>query len=173
MEGRRFIFFLLSLAFATRATAAVCTWNPAATGTSWSAASNWCTSVPQIGDIAEFAAGTYNAQPSLSSLGVVDGISVTGSAAVTIGGNTVLTLTGTESIDGRLNTGIALEASAGPLTINAPLVVANDQNWYNNSPGTLAINGDISGGALRAPWLRHDQPCWFEFFFRQFDGGRQ
>ena len=54
---------------------------------------------------------------------------------------------GTNTINGNATTGIDLDNGGGSLTINVPLVVANAQNWYNNSGNPITINGGITGGA--------------------------
>ena len=74
----------------------------------------------------------------------IGGIWDTGSGALTIGGTSALTLFGT-TINGNTGTGIEVDAGAGPLTINAPLVLQNNQQWINNSASALTVNGDISG----------------------------
>jgi fibronectin-binding autotransporter adhesin len=122
-------------------------WNPVATGSSWNDSTNWgLASLPGSADTAQFAADTYTVQPSLDSPAEIGGLWGTGSGAVAIGGNNPLTLYGT--INGNPATGIEWDSTAGPLSIDAPLVLANDQTWVNDSPNLLAINGNISGGGL-------------------------
>ena len=50
-----------------------------------------------------------------------------------------------QPINSNTGTGIEVDAGAGPLTINAPLVLQNNQQWINNSASALTVNGDISG----------------------------
>ncbi len=54
-----------------------------------------------------------------------------------------MTLFGT-TINSNPGTGIEVDAGAGPLTINAPLVLQNNQQWINNSASALTVNGNIS-----------------------------
>lgn len=123
--------------------AAVFTWNPSATGPTWSAASNWGGTAPGAGDVGQFTAGLYASQPSLTSTATVGGLWETGSGAITISGS-ALTLVGTNTINGNANTGIEMDAIAGPLTINAPLVLANNQQWINNSIAPMTVNGPVT-----------------------------
>jgi autotransporter-associated beta strand protein len=55
-----------------------------------------------------------------------------------------LTLFGT-TINGNTGTGIEIDAGAGPITVNAPLVLQNNQQWTNSSASPLTVNGAISG----------------------------
>ncbi len=100
-------------------------------------------SVPGSGDTALFNAASYNNQPSLSTPASVGGIWGTGGGTVTIDGN-ALALYGT-TINSNAGTGIELDSGGGSLTINAPLVLQNDQQWINNSGNPLTVNSDISG----------------------------
>ncbi len=50
------------------------------------------------------------------------------------------------TINSNTSTAIEVEGGAGPLAINAPLVLANDQQWINNSANPTAIGGNIGGG---------------------------
>ena len=113
--------------------------------TNWNDASNWGGTLPGSADIGLFSAASYTSQPSLASTAAVGGIWDTGSGAVTIGGTSALTLFGT-TINGNAGTGIEVDAGAGPLTINAPLVLQNNQQWINNS-------------ASRADGQRQHQRC--------------
>jgi fibronectin-binding autotransporter adhesin len=127
---------------------ATLTWNKTATGTNWSTASNWGGTLPGSGDIGLFSAISYTSQPSLSSTAAIGGIWDTGAGVVTIGGSSALTLFGA-TINSNTGTGIEMDASAGPLTVNAPLVLQNNQQWINFSGSALTVNGAISGsGAL-------------------------
>ncbi len=129
---------------------ATLTWSSTATGTSWNVASNWGGAVPGSADVGLFSAASYTSQPSLSSTAGIGGIWDTGSGPITIGGTT-LTIAGTNTINGNANTGIELDPGAGPLTINAPLVLANNQQWINNSASPLTVSGNISAaGSLTA-----------------------
>ncbi len=119
------------------------TWNSTATATGWSIASNWGGTVPGSADIGRFAAASYTSQPSLTTTANVGGIWDTGGGAITIGGNSALTLFGT-TINSNTGTGIEVDPGAGPLTVNAPLVLQNDQQWINNSLKSLTVNGNIS-----------------------------
>ena len=69
--------------------------------------------------------------------------------AITIGGSSALTLFGA-TINSNTGTGIEVDAAAGPLTINAPLVLQNNQQWINNSASPLTVNGNISGAGSLA-----------------------
>jgi autotransporter-associated beta strand protein len=124
-----------------QAPAATLTWSDS--GADWSTPSNWGGSLPGPGDTALFNAASYAFQPSLSSTASLGGVWDTGGGALAIGGN-ALTLLGT-TINGNPGAGIELDSGGGPLTINAPLVLQNDQQWINNSASPLTVNGDISG----------------------------
>ncbi len=50
-----------------------------------------------------------------------------------------------QPINSNTGTGIEVDAGAGPLTINAPLVLQNNQQWIDNSANALTANGAISG----------------------------
>jgi autotransporter-associated beta strand protein len=126
------------------ATAATRTWNNTATGTSWSVSSNWGGFVPLSTDIGQFASPSYNAQPSLITSASIGGIWVTGSGNVAISGTSPLTLYGT-TISGNTATSIQVDPGGGPLTINSPLILQNDQRWFNNSQNPIAVNGNVSG----------------------------
>ncbi len=126
----------------SRAWSATDTWT--GTGTNWSDASNWGGAVPGSSDIGLFSAASYTSQPSLVSPAAVAGIWDTGSGTITVGGSSALTLFGT-TINSNTGTGIEIDAGAGPLTINAPLFLQNNQQWINNSASALTVNGAISG----------------------------
>ena len=134
-------FGVIVLGVGELAPAATLTWSDS--GTDWNTPSNWGGSVPGSGDTALFNAASYNNQPSLSSPASVGGIWGTGGGTVTIDGN-ALTLYGT-TINSNAGTGIELDSGGGSLTINAPLVLQNDQQWINNSGNPLTVNSDISG----------------------------
>jgi fibronectin-binding autotransporter adhesin len=120
------------------------TWSSTAVGTSWNAASNWGGTVPGSQDTGQYSAASYTSQPSLASSAAIGGIWDTGGGAVTIGGTSSLTLFGT-TVNSNTSTGIEVDAAAGPLTVNAPLVLQNNQQWINNSASPLTVNGAISG----------------------------
>ncbi|MGC3968969.1 MAG: hypothetical protein QM775_16830 [Pirellulales bacterium] len=71
------------------------------------------------------------------------------------GGSTRVTIDGTIEGSAALNTltitpvdsstGITVNAGAGGLTINAPLVVGADQTWTNNASTVMTIAGPITG----------------------------
>ena len=85
--------------------------------------------VPGSGDVAQFAAGSYSlaaSTPTLGSTANLGGIWDTGAGVITIGGS-ALTLYGT-TINSNTAGGIEVDSSAGSLTINAPLVLQNNQN---------------------------------------------
>jgi fibronectin-binding autotransporter adhesin len=128
----------------SRAWSATLTWNNTATSTNWSTASNWGGTVPGSGDAGLFSAVSYTSQPSLSSTAAIGGLWDIGAGSVTIGGTNALTLFGT-TINSNTGTGIEIDTSAGSFTVNAPLVLQNNQQWLNNSAGTFAVNGNISG----------------------------
>jgi len=117
-------------------------WSNTATSSDWNTASNWGGTVPGSADIGLFSAASYTSQPSLTTTANIGGIWDTGSGAVTISGASALTLFGT-TIES--NTGIEVDAGAGPLTVNVPLVLQNYQQWMNNSASGLMVNGAISG----------------------------
>ena len=113
------------------------------TGPNWNVGSNWDGTVPGIADIGGFSAAAYTSQPALTTTASIGGIWDTGSSAVTIGGTSTLTLFGT-TINSNTGAGIEIDAGAGPLTVNAPLVLQNSQQWINNSATSLVVNGNIS-----------------------------
>ncbi len=125
--------------------AATFTWNANASGPTWSTASNWGGTVPGPADIGAFAGASYVSQPSLSTSASIGGLWDTGTAAVTISGS-ALTLTGTDTINGNANTGIEADPASGGLTINAPLLLAHNQTWINNSVNPITVNGAVTGG---------------------------
>ena len=138
------IIGLANALFATSASAAVFTWSSTTTGTNWNVAANWGGTVPGSTDIGLFSSASYTSQPSLVSAASIGGVWDTGSGAVTIGGTNALTLFGT-TINSKTGTGIEIDASVGSLTINAPLVLQNNQQWINNSATPFTLNGGISG----------------------------
>jgi fibronectin-binding autotransporter adhesin len=149
---RRVVIVLAALAFLdafglrdSPLGAATFTWNAGASGPTWSTASNWGGTVPGAADIGAFAGASYVSQPSLSTSAIIGGLWDTGAAAVTISGS-ALTLTGTDTINGNANTGIEADLAAGALTINAPLVLAHNQTWINNSVNPITVNGPLTGG---------------------------
>ncbi len=120
------------------------TWIGSPTGIDWNDPANWGGTLPGSADIGLFPAGSYISQPSIISPASVGGIWDTGAGSVSIGGTNALTLFGT-TINDNPNTGIELDAGAGPLTINAPLILQNNQQWVNNSASLLTVNGPVSG----------------------------
>ena len=126
------------------APAATFTWNASATGPNWNVTSNWGGTVPGAADIGLFNAASYAFSPSLSSTASLGGIWDTGSTSLTIGGTSALTLFAT-TINTNAGTGIEADVGAGPLIINAPLVLQNNQQWINNSASAITVNGNISG----------------------------
>ncbi len=142
MAGLAFVWMIFCSD--SRAWSATLTWSSTAAGTSWSDASNWGGTLPGSADIGFFSAASYTSQPALTSTASVGGIWDTGSGSITIGGSSALTLFGT-AINSNTGTGIEVDAGAGPLTINAPLVLQNNQQWINNSASALTVNGGISG----------------------------
>jgi len=120
------------------------TWIGSPTGIDWNDPANWGGTLPGSADIGLFPAGSYMSQPSIISPASVGGIWDTGADSVSIGGTNALTLFGT-TINDNPNTGIELDAGAGPLTINAPLILQNNQQWVNNSASLLTVNGPVSG----------------------------
>jgi hypothetical protein len=144
------VFFVLTMSAALFAPAssqaATYSWNASAAVSTWQVSSNWGGTVPGSGDVAAFPAASYSATastPTLSSPANLGGIWDTGAGAVTVAGSAI-TLFGT-AINGNVPIGIELDASAGPLAINAPLVVQNNQQWINNSLNSITVNGNISG----------------------------
>ena len=136
-----FRFFLLSLAvfsfFAGHGVAATYTWNSSAGTTTWSAATNWIGgSVPGSSDVGLFNAGSYAAQPNLTSAGTAGGLWDTGGGSVAISGS-ALTLKGGLLSGG--STGIELDSTAGSMTISAGLVLGAAQQWLNNSPSPSVL----------------------------------
>jgi fibronectin-binding autotransporter adhesin len=130
--------------------AATYTWNSAATGTNWNAASNWGGAVPGSGDIGLFAAASYNAQPAtITTTASIGGIWDTGSAPLTVSGMYNLALFGT-TINSNSGTGIELDAGAGQLTVNTnlALILQNSQQWIDNSTNSITVNGIITGNSL-------------------------
>jgi autotransporter-associated beta strand protein/T5SS/PEP-CTERM-associated repeat protein len=129
--------------------AATFTWDSTASSSTWSLASNWGDgAVPSSGDIALFNAGSYSAagsQPTLLFTANLGGLWDTGGGAITISGS-ALSLYGT-TINGNAGTGIELDATAGSLTLNAPLVLQNNQQWINNSLSPITVNGAVSGNS--------------------------
>ncbi len=109
----------------------------------WSDPHSWTadgSAAPGGSDIASFNLSTSNApiidQAALS----VGEIWLSGSGAVTIGGSNALTLNGVGGV------GLQLDSGAGPLTINAGLILGGDQRWVNNSGSMFTVGGPVSGG---------------------------
>jgi fibronectin-binding autotransporter adhesin len=106
------------------------TWT-GSSSTVWGAAGNWSGGVPGSGDIASFDAASYANQPSLGATGNAKQISMSsGSAAVTIGGGSALTI--------GVN-GISMNSATNTLTINAPVILGASQTW--NAATTLTLSG--------------------------------
>jgi autotransporter-associated beta strand protein len=126
-------------------TAVLAAWTGEGSDNFWSDAANWGGPLPGGADTVKFSAASYPRQPSLSSTASIGGFWGSGAGAITIGGTSVLTLDGT-TINGNPGAGIEMDAGAGPLTINLPLVLQNNQQWINNSASPLTVNGAVSGG---------------------------
>ncbi len=139
-------FLAGTLGTISRAWSATYTWDSTAAATSWNAASNWGGMVPGGADVGLFSAGSYTSQPSLTTTAAIGGIWDTGSGGITIGGTT-LSIAGA-TINGNAGTGIELDSGAGPLTINAPLVLTSAPTWINNSISPISVQGNIAAGSL-------------------------
>ncbi len=140
------VFIAAGLGAVPSAWSATLTWDSTATGTNWSAASNWGGTLPGVADVGVFAAGSYTAQPSLTSTAAIGGIWDMGTGAITISGTTLSIAAAT--INSNLGTGIELDSGAGPLSINAPLVLTSAQTWINNSVSPITVNGNMAAGSL-------------------------
>lgn len=134
--------------------AATYTWNAAATASTWDAAANWGNvAVPGSADVAQFAAGSYSepaSTPTLTATSNLGGIWDTGAGAIAIGGSAI-TLYGA-TINGNAATGIELDATAGSLTVNVPLVATQNQTWINNSANALTLAGNVNDSASLYLW---------------------
>ncbi|MEO7933801.1 MAG: PEP-CTERM sorting domain-containing protein [Chthoniobacterales bacterium] len=133
------------------------TWNNA--GIDFNTATNWTTTTPGLGDVAQFNA-VETVQPNLSASLSIAGLyfSGTGSSGydLTNTNSAVLTLTGysTTGSGGTSNSSAAAirsEITSGTNTIDAPLVIApavvpNSSIFYQANGGTLVVNGPVSGG---------------------------
>ena len=137
------VICLVEMLVSNSALAATYTWGSA--GTDWNTASNWGGTVPGSADVGLFNRSGYSFLPNVGETDVVGGIWDTGSGSLTIGGASNLALNGV-LVNGNANTGIEMDAAAGPLTISAPTVPGNSQTWLNNSGSLLAISGNISNG---------------------------
>lgn len=133
-----------AVALSQSSQAATKTWNNA--GTDWNTAGNWTGGLPAAADIALFDS-TFANQPSLSGAGNAGAIwATTGlNQDVTIGGASILTLAGNLNVangpGGLASTAILLNDSVNHnLTINAPITIANNTSFTNNSSGTLTIS---------------------------------
>jgi autotransporter-associated beta strand protein len=129
---------------ASATTSVLATWTGGGSDNTWSDAANWGGALPGSADTGLFSAASYARQPSLSSAASLGGIWDTGAGAITIGGTSALTLIGT-TINGNTGAGIEMDAGAGPLNVNSPLVLQDDQQWINNSASVLTVNGPLSG----------------------------
>jgi autotransporter-associated beta strand protein len=129
--------------FGSTATAAVYTWADA--GSTWGDGSDWGGVAPGSSDVGQFSFNSYNNQPNVTVATSVGGIWGTGAGAVTIGGSP-LTLN-SATINNSTATGIEMDPGAGPLSINAPLVIGAAQTWLNNSSSPLAVNGNVDTGS--------------------------
>ncbi len=139
-------FVVLSALSASPLRAAVFTWNPAAATSAWDAASNWGNvSVPGSDDVAQFAAASYataSAAPDLTSPVCLGGIWNTGAGSITICGSTLTLYSST--INGNIGTGIETDAGAGSLTIDAPMTLANSQQWLLNSAEPMTVIAPVT-----------------------------
>ena len=117
-------------------------WSSTATGP-WNVAANWGGSVPGPGDIASFTSSSYANGPNLTTSTGAGALWQTGSGAITITGS-ALTLY-SNVVNSNSNVGIEMDAGAGSLTINVPLVLPSSQTWINNSANPLTINNSTSG----------------------------
>lgn len=130
---------------------ATVTWGGAAS-TAWGTKGNWSTNtVPTSTDNATFNAA-YAFAPSLgSSAANVGGVWMTTGVTsnVTIGGTAALTLSG-NTISGNVGLGILVDnTSTYTLTINAPLTVGSAQSWMNNSGNLLTVSAvNLNANAL-------------------------
>ena len=141
------VLICASLGTAYRVRAATYTWNSAAISTSWNTASNWGGTVPGSGDVGRFAGRFLQCQR-------VHADAQRHRQSRRHPGHRqrqhhdrrrdALSLYGT-NVAANANTGIELDAGAGSMTITAPLVLKNTQQWINNSVNPLTISGNISG----------------------------
>ena len=103
-------------------------------------------------DIIEFnAPGYYSNLPSMNASFAIGALWFEGDDAsgATIGaGGGTLTLNDT-TVNGASNVGLYVDAGSGPVTISAPLNVANTQTWINKSINPVSIGGavDLSGSS--------------------------
>ena len=137
------VIFAVGLALSGQtALAATYSWG-GADSVNWSDVLNWNpnTASPAIGDIAQFASGgAYANLPTVDTTWSVDGLWQTGATPVTISdAGFLLTLMGTNTINGNSNTGIEMDSAAGALTINPALTLNAAQTWINNSGSLLTI----------------------------------
>ncbi len=90
---------------------------------------------------------------------VINSLNINATAAGTTIGNSgdTTTLTINALADSNTNSsgytgnpagnGISIDAAAGPVTINVPILLGNSQTWTNSSTGALTVTGSIQGTA--------------------------
>ena len=142
-------------------------WNDLSNSTS----SNWSLDLGATQDAGNFpgaptdvimSAVTQSGSAVATTLGtnfVINSLNVNAAAASTTIGNPgdATTLTINALADSNTNSsgytgnpagnGISIDAAAGPVTINVPILLGNSQTWTNSSTSALTISGSIQGTA--------------------------
>ena len=118
--------------------------------------------IPGLATDVIFSAATQSGNNVATTLGanfIINSLNVNAAPASTTIGNPgdSTTLTINALADSNTNSsgyagnpagnGISVAATAGPLTINVPVVLGNSQTWTNSSTGALTLNGNIQGTA--------------------------
>ncbi len=133
----------LAMAFLAQ-TARAATYSWANVGTTWSDASNWGGTAPTGIDVGQFASPSYTGtQPTLSGPASIGALWSTGGGTLNITGDTLTMNAAT--VNGHANTGIEVDAGAGPFSISSGIVLANPQSWLNNSSNAVTVSGNVSG----------------------------
>jgi fibronectin-binding autotransporter adhesin len=125
--------------------------------TNWSLDAAGVTDAGQIvGPITDVVFAATSAQGPINSVldanYIINSLTVTTTAAVSISGSQTLTInaaaSGTGSLGYAAGTGIVIQPGAGPLTISAnTLIPAASQSWTNNSSSLLSISSNVTGAA--------------------------
>ena len=142
-------------------------WNDLSNSTS----SNWSLDFNATQDAGNFpgtatdvvmSAVTQSGSAVATTLGanfVINSLNINATAASTTIGNsgdtTTLTInaladshTNSSGYTGNpLGNGISIDAAAGPVTINVPILLGNSQTWTNSSTSALTVTGSVQGTA--------------------------
>ena len=150
-QSRVVVVFLVTVsALAQSSTAATLTWDANGLtggqtdgGGTWDSGSFWWNGATNViwtsGSDAVFGNGGTGGIVTLTSATVANSLtfnSFSGTYTLGTAGQTIA-----------LNNGIAMNSTAGAVTIVSPISLGGAQSWTNNSSNLLTVSGDIANGA--------------------------